>query len=83
MGGQTFNFDIGPNTAVVYGRSIDSAGVHSFYAIPVSGAKPRLVARLDDSPGRAARIIFSVGPKDLYFTLTQAESDIWVVELRR
>ena len=68
-----------PNGSVVYARVEDSTGVHSFYSVPVVGGKPRLVTR-HDGP---ARIIFSAGPSHLYFTLTRAESDIYLVALRK
>lgn len=68
---------------VVYIRVIDSAGVHSFYSVSVPGGTPRLVLRLDESPRRPSRVLFSTDGRHLYFTVTQAESDIWVVALRR
>ena len=79
---QGFGFSVGPDPKVVYVRTIDSVGVHSFWAVPVTGGAPRLVLRLDES-ARLARIIFSPDSGHLYFTLTRAESDIWTVALRR
>lgn len=83
LGGQITTNAIGPDPTVVYFRLIDSTGVHSFYSVRVSGGTPRLVLRLDDSARRPARVIFSADNRNLYFTVTEAESDIWVVALRR
>jgi serine/threonine protein kinase/DNA-binding SARP family transcriptional activator len=81
-GGQMF-FNARTSSSVVYVRAIDSAGVHSFYSVPVAGGGPRLLLRLDDTARRPARVVFSASARHLYFTLTQAESDIWVVALHR
>lgn len=69
--------------ATAYVRVIDSTGAKSFYSIPAGGGVPRLVLRLDDTPRRPSRNIFSTDGRHLYFTVTQAESDIWIVSLRR
>lgn len=83
LGGQITSIALGPDPTVAYFRLIDSTGVHSFYSVPVRGGTPRLMLRLDDSARRPARIIFSTDNRHLYFTVTEAESDIWVVALRR
>jgi serine/threonine-protein kinase len=83
LGGVLTTTALGPDPSVVYARLIDSAGVHSFYAVPVKGGPPRLVLRLEDSARRPARIIFSTDNRELYFTVTEAESDLWVVTLKR
>jgi hypothetical protein len=75
---------VGADPTMVYFRILDTAGVHSFYAVPVrGGTAPRLVIRLDHALRGPARILFSTDSRNLYFTLTKAESDIWTVELRR
>jgi len=52
--------------------------------VPVrGGAAPRLVIRLDQASRGPARILFSTDSRNLYFTLTKAESDIWTVALSR
>jgi len=45
------------------------------------GRHSKLVLRLDDTARRTARVIFSADAHRPYFTLTQAESDTWVVTL--
>ena len=75
---------IGVDPPTVYFRVLDTAGIHSFYAVPVGGGgAPRLVARLDQAWSGPARILFSTDSRNLYFTLTKAESDIWTVTLSR
>jgi Tol biopolymer transport system component len=69
------------------GRTIYTAGVHrdgrqGVWAIPVlGGGTPRLMIAYDDaalaSPG-----FLSVGPDQLYLTVSQYESDIWVMKLK-
>lgn len=73
----------GPDPATAYFRVIDSTGVHAFYSIPVTGGRPRLVVRLEETSRLPARVIFSTDGRRLYFTLTEAESDIWVMRLHR
>ena len=72
----------GPDPSLFYFRLIDTTGVHSFYAVPVTGGTPRLLLRLEEKSRQAARIIFSTDSRRLYFTLTDAESDIWVMTLQ-
>jgi Tol biopolymer transport system component/DNA-binding SARP family transcriptional activator len=82
LGGTITSRVVGPDPTTLYVRVIDSAGVHAFHSIPLAGGAPRLVLRLDSWSG-PARIIFSAGAKHLYFTLTQADSDIWLIALQR
>jgi dipeptidyl aminopeptidase/acylaminoacyl peptidase len=81
LGGAVVSNTGGPDPNVVYARVIDSTGVHSFYAVPVARGRPRLILRLDGPTARMARTIFSTDGRHLYFTLTHAESDIWMVTL--
>jgi dipeptidyl aminopeptidase/acylaminoacyl peptidase len=83
LGGRGFTVGLAPDPAVVYIRVIDTAGVHSFYSVPTVGGPPRLRVRLDHSPPRPARIIFSADSAHLYFTVTHADSDVWMMTLRR
>ncbi len=83
MGGQIMTTALNPDGTLVYFRLIENTGVHSFHSVRLAGGAPKLVLRLDDSARRPSRIIFSASKGHLYFSLTNAESDIWVVELRR
>ena len=83
LGGPVQNITTSSDPSVVFVRLIDSAAVHSFYSVPVSGGVPRLVARMANTAHRPARLMFATDAHNLFFTLTQAESDIWVVALHR
>ena len=83
LGGTIVSRGIGPDRSVLYIRVIDSIGVHSFHSIPVTGGQPRLVVRLDGTWHRPARVLFSAGARELYFTVTQADSDLWMIALDR
>ena len=83
LGGGILTSRVNGDGTVLYVRTVDSAGVHSFYSVPLTGGTPRLVVRLDDRPHQMARLLFAAGASHLYFTLTEAESDIWVVALRK
>lgn len=74
---------VGPDVNVAYFRAVDSTGIHSFYAVPIAGGKPRLLLRLDDPKRRPRRHEFATDSKRLYFTITDDDSDIWVMELRK
>jgi Tol biopolymer transport system component len=56
-------------------------GQSGFWAIPAAGGPARLVVALD-APALEAPGNFSVGPDRLYLTVSQYESDIWVMNLR-
>jgi hypothetical protein len=83
LGGINISAAIGPDPSAMFVRVIDTLGVHSFYSVPTRPGRPRLVLRLDDSTRHLARVIFSTDSRRLFFTVTQAESDVWLVELRR
>jgi serine/threonine-protein kinase len=53
------------------------AEVHGVWSIPVSGGEPRLVV-MSDALGPVG---ISVGPDNLYMTVGDYESDIWVADL--
>ena len=83
LNGRITALTAGPDPGTVYFRLIDTAGVHSIYSVRVAGGPPRLLLRLDGTLRQPARIIFSTDGRRLYFTLTDAESDIWVMALDR
>jgi Tol biopolymer transport system component len=68
------------------GRTIYLVAVHKdgrsgVWAIPAAGGPARLVVEADD-PAVNVTGPFSVGPDRLYLTVSQYESDIWVMNLR-
>ena len=65
---------------VVYSRAIDSTGLRSLYAVPAEGGRPHLVVRYDD-PTRQVQFGFSIGNGTAYLSVTEIESDIYVMDL--
>ncbi len=68
----------GSSADTVYTRTIGSTP--AFWAVPLSGAAPRLVLRLNR---RWRRHEFATDGRRLYFTLPADESDVWVMDIRR
>jgi serine/threonine protein kinase/Tol biopolymer transport system component len=59
------------------------ANVHSFWSMPESGGKPRLLLRMDDPAHSTRRSEFHVGANRLFFTVAMDEGDVHVLTLRR
>ena len=53
----------------------------SIWSVPASGGDPKLLVRFDDPERRSIRYEWAVGAGRFFFTLTEHESDIWVMEL--
>ena len=68
--------------AKVYFNTLDSASRTSFYSIPVTGGKPRLLFR-DDPDHRIGRPDFATDGRRLFVTIAADESDVYTMELRR
>lgn len=80
--GPVVKVSFGRDPSVVYVRAIDSTGMHSFYSVPVNGDRPRLLASITATRQAPARPWFVTDDRKLYFTLIDAESDIWVMTIR-
>jgi TolB protein len=63
----------------VYYRALNSQGT-SFWSVPVSGGEPILLVRRFH-PGVYHPPFYASGAGRFFFTLTEHESDIWVMEL--
>jgi Tol biopolymer transport system component len=64
----------------LYFKSHDARGRASFWSVPVSGGRPRLLARFDDPEHASNRFDFASDGKRLYFTVEDRQSDIWIAE---
>jgi Tol biopolymer transport system component len=65
----------------LYFKSHDARGRASFWSVPATGGRPRLLVRFDD-PGRASnRFEFASDGRHFYFTVEDRQSDIWVAEV--
>lgn len=54
-----------------------------FWSLPTAGGTPRLLAQLTDPVRISSRFDFAVDRSHLYFTLTDRQSDLWVVDLKK
>ena len=70
-----------PDSRRLFYKTVLQSGISLIWAIPVSGGKPTLVARLDDPARPSLRYEFDVTATHLYTTLGKHESDVWVIEL--
>jgi serine/threonine-protein kinase len=71
------------NGREVYFKSHDPEGRASFWSIPVTGGRPRLLARFDDPARASNRFDFASDGRRFYFTIEDRQSDIWVAEVSR
>jgi hypothetical protein len=62
---------------VIYFPAIHENGSRGLWAIPLSGAQPILVVESTVW----APDFFSEGPDNLYVTVAEHESDIWVMDV--
>jgi Tol biopolymer transport system component/DNA-binding SARP family transcriptional activator len=62
-------------------RSQDTDGRSFFWEVPAMGGRPRLLARLDDLSRPSPRAWFATDGRQLYFTIHDRQSDIYVAEL--
>jgi Tol biopolymer transport system component len=68
------------------GRFIYFSGVHAdgsaaLYSIPAAGGRPRLLVQYDDPAKQVFFWGFSVGEGKVYLTVSEFESDIYVMDL--
>jgi dipeptidyl aminopeptidase/acylaminoacyl peptidase len=67
----------------LYFKSHDASGRASFWSIPASGGRPRLLVRFDDPAWSSNRFDFASDGRRLYFTVEDRQSDVWVAEVVR
>ncbi len=65
----------------IYFKSHDAQGRASFWSIPATGGRPRLLARFDDPTRPSNGVAFTTDGKRLYFAIDDRQSDVWVVEV--
>ena len=75
--------DWSPDGRTIYFKSFDARGRTSFWSIPSSGGRPRLLVFFDDPAKQSLRNDWSTDGKRFYFAVNDRQSDIWVVELNR
>jgi Tol biopolymer transport system component/serine/threonine protein kinase len=75
--------DWSADSRAVFFKGFDSKRNASFWSVPVTGGAPRLLVRFGDPSQRSARSEFTSDGRNLFFTITENESDIWLLELLR
>jgi eukaryotic-like serine/threonine-protein kinase len=67
----------------LYFKSHDALGRASFWSIPATGGRPRLLVRFDDPTLPSERFDFASDGRRFYFTVEDRQSDVWVAEVAR
>ena len=70
-----------PDGQLIYFKSHDAEGQAAIWSIPSSGGTPRLLVRFDDPNRPSYRTELAVDAKRFFFTFTDRQSDIWVMEI--
>ena len=65
----------------IYFKSHDANFRATFWSIPATGGRPRLLVRFEDPARASNRFDFASDGKRFYFTIEDRESDIWMAEL--
>jgi Tol biopolymer transport system component len=68
------------NGRELYFKSHDARGRASFWSMPATGGRPRLLVRFDDPARASNRFEFASDGRRFYFTVEDRQSDIWVAE---
>ena len=65
----------------LYFKSHDEQGRASFWSMPATGGRPRLLLRFDDPSRASNRFEFASDGKRFYFTVEDRQSDVWLAEV--
>jgi hypothetical protein len=66
----------------LYFKSHDAQGRASFWSMPATGGKPKLISRFDDPSRASNRFEFASDGRRFYFTVEDRQSDLWVADVR-
>ncbi|MEE9474011.1 MAG: protein kinase, partial [Acidimicrobiia bacterium] len=69
-----------PDGSRIYFKGTNENGLAGLWWIPANGGYATMVVAFDD-PSMTVFGIGAVGPEDLYLTIAEYESDIWVMDL--
>jgi Tol biopolymer transport system component len=72
-----------PDGRTIYYKGFNATGGSSIWSVPAAGGTPRLLVRFDHPTRQSTRPEFAADGRRLYFTLSERESDVWVMELTR
>jgi len=70
------------DSQTIYFKAPQSVYRGSLWSIPFAGGSPKHLVEFDDSRS-SPRYEFDSDGKELFFTMTERESDIWLLELRK
>ena len=65
----------------IYFKASDREGRASFWALPATGGRPRLLVRFEDPTKPSYRLDWATDGGRFYFTISDRQSDIYVAEL--
>jgi len=74
-------FQFSPDGARIYFSGTQEDGSWGVWWIPADGGDAKKVVAFDDPSLGVAGFQFTVGSEDLYLTIAEHESDIWVMDL--
>ena len=71
------------NGRELYFKSHDEKLRASFWSIPATGGRPRLLVRFEDTDRATNRFDFATDGARFYFTIEDRQSDIWKAEVAK
>jgi Tol biopolymer transport system component len=69
--------------STLYFKSADADGRSTFWTIPATGGKPRLLVRFTDPNRQSIRPDFAVGAGRFFFTIEDRQADIWIADVSK
>ncbi len=70
-----------PDSKTVYFKAKNKERNSSIWSVPVSGGIPKLLVKFDDPARKSNRPEFTTDGQHFYFTITDYQSDIWLLNL--
>jgi eukaryotic-like serine/threonine-protein kinase len=70
-----------PNGRTMYVRTADRRGLASFWALPATGGRPRLLVRFDNPAKPSYHTLWATDGRRFYFTINDRQSNIYLAEL--
>jgi len=67
----------------IFFKGHDAAGLSSFWSVPVTGGRARLLVRFDDPTRQSTRDDYATDGEHFYFTIQDRQSDIWVMDVEQ
>ena len=74
------NLYFAPDGSRIYVHALHEDGSRGLWWIPADGGNATKVVAFDD-PSRNVTVYLTVGPANLYLTIAEYESDVWVMDL--